>query len=49
MPPAAFRLQRYIFAAVLGAAIAFVVFTPIAEAPMWLLISFDAGGLSPSS
>ena len=46
VPPAAFRFQRYIFAAVLGAAIAFVVFTPIAQAPTWVLISLDAGGLS---
>ena len=46
VPPAAFRFQRYIFAAVLGAAIALVVFTPIAQAPTWVLISLDAGGLS---
>ena len=46
VPPAAFRFQRYIFAAVLGAAIAFVVFTPVAQAPTWVLISLDAGGLS---
>jgi Glycine transporter len=39
VPPAAFRFQRYIFAAVLGAAIAFVVFTPIAQAPTWVLIA----------
>ena len=33
VPPAAFRLQRYIVVALLGAAIAFVIFTPISHVP----------------
>ena len=46
VPPAAFRLQRYIVAALLGASIAFVIFTPISHVPTWVLITLDAAGLS---
>jgi uncharacterized membrane protein YeiH len=46
VPPAAFRLQRYIVVALLGAAIAFVIFTPISHVATWVLITLDAAGLS---
>ena len=46
VPPAGLRSERYILAALLGAAIAFAVFSPIAHIPSWILITLDAGGLS---
>ena len=46
VPPAAFRDQRYIFTALIGAAIGFVVFEPVAEVPSGILIALDAAGLS---
>jgi uncharacterized membrane protein YeiH len=46
VPPAAFRFQWYIVVALLGAAIAFVIFTPISHVPTWVLIMLDAAGLS---
>ncbi len=46
VPPAAFRSQWYIVVALLGAAIAFAIFTPISHVPTWVLITLDAAGLS---
>jgi uncharacterized membrane protein YeiH len=45
-PPAAFRDQRYMATALVGALIAFAIFAPISSAPAWLLTVLDAGGLS---
>jgi uncharacterized membrane protein YeiH len=46
VPPAAFRDQRYMATALVGALIAFAIFAPISRAPHWLLTVLDAGGLS---
>jgi uncharacterized membrane protein YeiH len=46
VPPAAFRDQRYMVTALVGALVAFAIFSPISSAPKWVLIVLDAGGLS---
>lgn len=46
VPPAAFRDQRYMITALVGALVAFAIFVPISRAPHWVLTSLDAGGLS---
>jgi uncharacterized membrane protein YeiH len=46
VPPAAFRDQRYMVTALVGALVAFAIFEPIAKAPSWVLTTLDAGGLS---
>jgi uncharacterized membrane protein YeiH len=46
VPPAAFRDQRYMATALVGALVAFAIFAPISSAPHWLLTVLDAGGLS---
>ncbi len=46
VPPAAFRDQRYMIVALLGAFVAFAIFAPISHVPQWLLTTLDAGGLS---
>jgi hypothetical protein len=39
IPPAGLRDERYIVAALLGAAIAFAIFSPVAHIPSWILIT----------
>jgi uncharacterized membrane protein YeiH len=46
VPPAAFRYERYVVAALVGGVIAFIVLDPLSHVPSWLLISLDAAGLS---
>ena len=46
MPPAAFRDQRYMVTALVGALVAFAIFAPISHVPRWLLTALDAGGLA---
>ena len=46
VPPAAFADRRYMITAVVGALVAFAIFSPLATVPHWVLIVLDAGGLS---